>query len=75
MKAGNVEVSKLYLDKELNRLNTQVSEGASLHQYGAYIYYYNNLKHLVKQNSFVEIESLLKSYENSYIEKVYGEKK
>ncbi|KNY26931.1 DUF4304 domain-containing protein [Pseudobacteroides cellulosolvens] len=74
LKTGNMEVSILYLDKEIDRVNAQIAQGADPNEYRRYLDYFMYLKSLIVKGSFHEIYSLLKSYEKAFLEKKYKKK-
>ncbi|MCX7921370.1 MAG: DUF4304 domain-containing protein [Clostridia bacterium] len=74
LKAGNNEVSKIYLEKEINRVNTQIAQGANPDEYGRYLEYFIYLKSLVMEGRYQEINNLLASYEEEYLVKKFGKK-
>lgn len=74
LKDCNSEISLLYIDKEINRLNTQIAESANSSEYGCYLEYYISLKSLVEENKWLDINNLLQSYEQEFVQKKYGKR-
>lgn len=74
LKSSNNEISLLFLDKEINRVDAQIAGGANPNEYGRYLEYFTYLKALVISGRWQEIHSLLKSYQEEFIEKKYGTK-
>lgn len=74
LKTNNKEISISYLDKEINRVSTQIVQVANPDEYGQYLDYFLELKYLVKEERYQEINSLLMNYENEYILKKFGKK-
>lgn len=74
LKIGSAEISLLYLDKEINRVNTQIAQGANPNEYGRYLKYFIYLKSLVIENKWQEINALLQSNQQEFIDRKYRKK-